>query len=629
MLDLFRKKSQSPFLQAIVIIIALVFVFLGVGSYQDGGRNEAALVNGDVITLDQFRSAYEREYENFKQQYGQDVPKQLIEDGSFKNRVLNKMVMRLLLMQGARDIGIIVTDAELQAKIQAMPFLRSDGIFDRSRYRNVLASMRKSPADFEASVRNDMLVDKAVARINAFSEVTTKEIQDRYLYASSEIKLEYVSFRANTYKEKVEVTDEALAAFFEERKEDYKTDRQVKARYLFFNFADLAKNVSLTDEDVLKNYEKNRAEYDIPEKRRARHILIKTDNVTPGQKAEKRKIIEDLLAKVKKGEDFAALAKEYSEDNSAKKGGDLGLFSRGRMVKPFEEAAFALEVGGVSDVVETSFGFHIIKVEEIQPAHLKELAEVRDDIEKGLKNKLGKSQAFTQANQAYKDIIAAGSIDQYAVKSGVEIAETDFFTKRDPAGSFQKRGKLLRALLGLKKGELSSIVEGGKEYAILFLVDEKKPAVPELAVVRERVEKDFISYSTRKKALEDSEEMLASLQAGGITMEAEAEKYSLKVDETEFYSRRDKWPAKYPKEFSTAAYSLTPANPYPGNVAKQFNVFYVYGLKEHKEPALSMLFEGKMQAVKESILPEKRQAVLDAWLNNLKAKAEITFSSNL
>lgn len=422
MLDLFRKKSQSPFIQAIVIAIALVFVFLGVGSYQKGDRNEAASVNGESITFEQFRNTYEREYENFRQQYGQDVPKQMIESGSFKNGVLEKMISQVLLMQGAHQMGIVVSDPEVQEKIQEMPFLKSAGIFDLDRYRNVLTSMRKSATDFEASVRNDLMMDKALARINGFPQVTEKEIQDRYSFASSEIKLEYVPFLINDYKEKVEVTDEALTAFFEERQEKYKTDRQVKVRYLFFNFTEIGKGINPTDEEILKNYDENPERYDVQEKRSARHILVKNaEDATLEVKAEKRKKAEDILARIKTGEDFATLAKELSEDTaSGKQGGDLGFFSRGRMVKSFDEAVFSLEPGAVSEVVETTFGFHIIKLEEVQPAHIIALDEVRDEIVAHLKYKGGKDLAFLQANQAYKDIIAAGSIEQYIEKSGVD-----------------------------------------------------------------------------------------------------------------------------------------------------------------------------------------------------------------
>ena len=626
MLDLLRRKAQSPYLQGTVIIIVLVFVFWGVGSYQGGGRNVVATVNGEPVSFADYKRAYDVSSDRFRQQFGQDVPESMLADGSFKNRVVDEMIQRILLMQGAREMGVVVTDVELQDKIQKMESFRNNGIFDLERYRQALSSSRLSTTDFEVSVRNDLLVAKVLERLDGFVDTTPRELEDRYHYQNDAIQLGYIMLAAKGYEGKVELADEALTRFYEERAENYKTDRQIKLKYLSFPLGDLAKDIALDDGVVEAYYQRNRAQYDIPARRRARHILIRSQDGA-GQNDAQRKQIEDILGRLRKGADFAALAKEFSEDGSAAGGGDLGFFSRGQMVKPFEEAVFALTPGEISEVVETRFGFHIIKLEEIQSAHLKGLEEVRPAIEEKLKREQGRNIAYKKASEAYEQIILAGSMAKYGEVTGSKVMETGFFSSPQPDESFVGKVRLLQVAFKLKKGELSSLIEGNQEYAVLFVADEKAPEVPDIALVRQRVEKDFLAQEATRLAEEDAAALLGALK-GGAAPEAEAAQRGAKVEQTDYLARQAPNAKGLPWEFMSQGFGLSMVNPYPENPVVQGNNFYVFWLQEQKAAETSSLAAAQT-GVQDEVLREKRQAILASWVDNLRQQATITVNQQM
>jgi peptidyl-prolyl cis-trans isomerase D len=628
MLDFFRKKAQSKFLQVIVIVIALVFVFWGVGSYQGGNKNVVATVNGADISIDQFKRAYEESFKRYREQTGSDVPGKLVQDGSFRNRVREELIQRLLMLQGAREMGIVVNDVEVQEKIQAMDAFQVDGVFNLERYQKQLTGSRMSSTDFESSMRTDLLTAKLMSQLAGFVEVMPSEIQDRYDYAFGKIKLQYLVLPAAAYQGKVKVTDEGLAAFFAAHQEEYKTEPLVKVRYLSFPFAQSDKGADLAAGAVESYYEANQSLYEVPEQRHVRHILIRADETaSPDVLAAKRKQAEDLLARIKNGEDFATLAKTYSEDSSASSGGDLGFFGRGQMVPQFEDAAFALLGGETSPVVRTSFGFHLIKLEEMRSAHVKGLDEVRGAIEATLLKNQARDLAYKAATEAYEQIIMAGSMEAYGQKSGVTLAETDFFSRKQPVAAFQGRDQLLGELFKLKKGELSSLMEGTQEFVILFVIDEQMPAVPELPAVRQRVEKDFVAEQASQLAQEDATALLAAGK-GGSSLAAEAEKRGLKLMETPFLSRVEQPPVGVPLAMAAKGFSLTPANPWPENILAQPNGFYVFALKE-KQAADAAQLAGSEADIRRSVEQEKRLQIMTAWLNNLRQKAKLTINQNI
>lgn len=626
MLDLMRRKAQSPYIQATIVIIILVFVFWGVGSNQGPGRNNAATVNGQAITYRDFQQAYERTTNRYRKQFGGSLPDALMNALNLRQQVINQLIERELLLQGAQQMGLRVSDEEIRKTVQTMgSFQDANGTFDVGRYKEILASSRMTPANFEASIRTDLLTDKVVNALGRFAQVMPEEVQNRFTFDYETTTLAYLAFTDKDFTARVKVTDEELAAFYDAQKDNYKTEPQKKLSYLFFSKKDGASQP--TDAEIKAYYEQNLDTYNIPEQRHARHILLRTaPEANDETKSSTRKQLEEILAKARSGADFAELAKKYSEDGSAANGGDLGFFGRGQMVPAFDQAVFALKEGALSDIVETQFGFHIIKVEKIKPARQRQLAEVKDAIVDKLATEQGGARAFKAAGDAYEKIILAGSLQKYAQENKITVHSTDFFTRSKAPKELADKPSLLTAAFSLNKGELSSLVEDHNGYSILYIEDGKIPEVPPLASVRDRVVKDFIAAEATKLAEKAAQDLLTTLQNGG-SFAAEANTLARTV-KTATYSRADRSKSALPPKALDKGLELSVNTPTAGKVIGDGSTFYVLQLQERKAPAAEQL-AGKETELRGKLLKENRIALLTAWIDTLKRKAEISINQQL
>ncbi len=627
MLDLLRKKAQSPLIQATILIIALVFIFWGVGGYRNT-KNSVAQVNDDVITYEAFQKTYERLSNQFRDQFGGNIPKGLLENLDLEGQAVEQLIQRSLLRQGAREMGIRVSDLEVRQAVEKMEAFRTNGAFNVAQYKNILSSSGMTPASFEDTMRTDLLAGKVIEYLSEFAKLTPLEINNQFNYDNEEIKIEYVSFSGSDFKKTVRPDEEQLQSYYEENKENYMTEPQVKLHFLVFPYTQEGNPIS--DEVLESYYQQNINRFTIPEQRSARHILIKTSaDDTEDILNEKRQRAAQILELARSGEDFAELAKQYSEGPTAPRGGDLGTFSRGQMVKPFEDAVFSLkEKGQISDIVETPYGFHIIKLEKIEPAHVKPFAEVKDQIKAGIQEQKSRELAFTAATQAYEDIIRAGSLDKFGQQSDIRIDETDFFSRKSPEKSGSKVPMLtdpdfLNAAFSLNKGELSSIVETPKGYAIIFAADRKDPEIAPYQKVADQVREDYIISKAEEMAQETAESMLSALKdEGGKNFSAVAEKFHKSPKSSSYITRSDSAGAKLPQEIVSQGLELSEKNPYPGEPVTADGMFYVFKVLE-KRPPSSEIFSRKESAFKTELLERKKAAILASWLANVREKATI------
>ena len=628
MLDLLRKRAQSPLIQGTILIIALVFIFWGVGGGYRGTINSVAQVNDEVIPYDEFQKAYERLANQYRDQFGGNLPKGLLENLDLEGQTLEQLIQRSLLRQGAREMGIMVSDLEIQQAIEQMEAFRSDGIFNVEQYKNILNSSGMTPTSFEDTMRTDLLAGKVIEHLSRFAKLTPLEISDQFNFDNKEIKIEYASFSGIDFKEQIETAEEELKLYYEENKENYLTEPQVKLHFLAFPYVP-EKKPEITDEELESFYRQNFNRYSIPEQRSARHILIKTsEDDTEDILSEKRVQAEQVLELARSGEDFAELAKQYSEGPTGSRGGDLGSFTRGRMVKPFEDSAFSLNEGEISDIVETQFGFHIIKLEKIEPAYTRTLEEVKGEIKTQLQAQKSRELAFTQATEAYENIILAGSMDKFSQSSGITIEQTDFFSRKSPKNSntnvkMANDPSFLNAAFSLNKGELSSLVETPLGYAIIFAADKKQPEIASYEDVGEQVREDYISSKSQVMAKETAEAMLSALkEEGSENFAAEAAKLDIASETTDYITRSATAGSTLPAQIVNMGFELSDENPYPEEAISVNDIYYVFRVMETRSPS-SELFSEKENEFNTGLLEGKKSAILASWLANVREKAKI------
>ena len=628
MLDLLRRKAQSPLIQGTILIIALVFIFWGVGGGYRGTRNSVAQVNDEVIPYEDFQKAYERLANQYRDQFGSSLPKGLLESLDLEGQALEQLIQRTLLRQGAREMGIMVSDLEVQQAIEKMEAFRSNGVFNVQQYKSIISGSGMTPTSFEDSMRTDLLAGKVIESLSRFAKLTPLETKDEFAFDNETIKIEYVSLSSSNFKDKVKTGEEQLIAYYEENKENYMTEPQVKLHFFTFPYT-TAEPPAMPDEDLETFYRQNFSRYSIPEQRRARHILIKTSEEDSADVlSEKRNRAEQVLELARSGEDFAELAKQYSEGPSAPRGGDLGAFTRGRMVKPFDEAVFSLNEGEISDIVQTQFGFHIIKLEKIEPAYTRTFDEVRDEIAAQLQVQNQRQLAFTRATETYENIILAGSLDKFSQNSDVTVAQTDFFSRKSPAKSGIKDvmaadPAFLDAAFSLNKGELSSLVETPQGYAIIFAADKKEPEIASYDEVKEQVREDYIRATSELMAEEAAETLLAALKEKGIaSFAAETAKLGVTTETSDYITRSAAQSSTLPAQIVSMGFELSEETPYPEEAVAANGLFYVFRVMDKKPPAPD-LFSSKEDEFRTGLLERKKAAILASWLTNMRDKAEI------
>jgi peptidyl-prolyl cis-trans isomerase D len=503
MLQILRKKAQSPLIQVIVVVIALVFIFWGVGTNVGDSKQSAIVINGEEITFQQFQQAYDRAYQQLGNQFGGNVPKGFAETVGLKQQVINQITQTALLRQGAAAMGIEVSIDEIRETIQTMPQFQDQSGFSIERYKSILAANKMAPTKFEQSMRFDQLSEVAIREIGRFATVTTDfEIEDIYSQINEKVAVKYVRLAPTEFLDKVVVDEAGLAAWFETVKDKYKTEPQLKLKYLTFTFAEVGSKVTIDSPKIEDYYKSNLKAFTSPEQRHARHILLQAGPQDSEEMHTEKAAKAALVLKLAKdGGDFASLARQYSDDPAKSNGGDLGFFSAGQMVPEFEDAVFSMQPGGISEVIKTSFGYHIIRLEEIKAASTQTLAEASEKITAILQRKEAESLAFQVANDAYEGIIGAGSLGKYSESHPEIVAQqTDFFSKSNSPASLKNDKQFLEKIFELNKGELSSLIKGQSGYLVAFVDDKKEPEIPEFGAVKATLEKDYRKIKSQELA---------------------------------------------------------------------------------------------------------------------------------
>lgn len=624
MLQLLRNKAQSIFIQVIVVVIALVFIFWGVGTDMMNNSEAALVVNGEEVSFQQYQQAYDQAFQNLGKQFGGTVPKGMAEALGLKEQVITQLVQATLLRQGGAEMGVRLSSIEIQHTIQAMSQFEKTGVFDIETYNSVLQANQLSPTKFESNMRYDMIAEKTARAIGDFSNVATEfEVQDLYKQINDSVSVNYVALSPANYVDAVQIEEDKLAQWFTTVKENYKTPPQLKLDYLAYNYDTVGNKIEIDDATIAQYYNNNTTNFQSAEQRHARHILFKASpEDTAEMHKQKRAQAEDILKRAQAGEDFATLAETFSEGPSKTNGGDLGFFTEGRMVPTFDQAVFELAPNSISEIVKTDFGYHIIKVEEIKPATTRSLDQSRDEIITLLQKEQAQALAFQLANNAYEGIISAGSLSAYLEASpDAPFTTTDFFSKDDAPDSIKNDIPFLDAAFALNKGELSSLVKTTYGFAILFANDIKKPETPALTDVKAQVTVDYKKHLTAEMAHAKADAFLKSLKEDGSDFNTLATAQGL-VAKTSGYITRQDTETSFPSALIEQIFQLSPERPLSNEIASSGDDLYVYSYIGRKAPTAALSAEDKDRYLS-GILTNKRQMVLSAWLAHQQDSVEI------
>ncbi len=630
MLNIMRKQAQSFFIQALVLVIAVVFIFWGVGGSGNNNRTAVATVNKVEIPDQNFRQAYEQAMDNVRQQFGGQIPPALLEQLGIKQQVLSRLIQAELFRQGGEDMGIHVSDLAAQREIEKMEVFQKDGRFDMQRYKDILNQNKMTPSGFEGGIKSDLQAALVTDELGSFAVVPDSAVDHWLAYSEEAIKLAYVAFDAPSFETEVQVEESDLEAWFNKKKENYLSDPKVRLKYLFFDVDKDLQKVKLSEEELNALYESQKESYQQPEQRHARHILLKVaEGDSEALRAEKKKKAEEVLELARQeGSDFAALAEQHSEGPTKDRGGDLGFFPVGRMVPAFDKVIFSMQPGELSDVVETQFGYHIIKLEEVRPAFVRSFEQVKDNLAVTLKRRKAKSLTFNRAQTAYEAVMRAGSLDKYSQQGKEEkVLTSDYFARNTLPEGMIADPKFLEIAFTLKKGELSSIVEINKGYAVIFVDDVQEPDLPELAEVREQVLTDYKKEKAVELASKAADALLAAGQEKGGLQQADSGERKIIV--TDFLKRSapagDNVP---PSQILQDGFRL----PWKKSLAEKpvqiGTTYYLYEVMERRAGTENADAD-KREKAENRLLVSTRNELITSWLSGMEKQATITTNASL
>lgn len=502
----FKKFVLGGLLLVICAAMVIAFVPGGIGSEITGtpGKGVIAKVAGTDITVDEVRQTARQMAQQQAARYGEMAGKLmplLIQQATIA--AVQQLIDRQVLLSEANRVGLRVSQDEIKDELQhgryAATLFPGGNFIGQAEYEDMLQRYDLTPAKFEESVGNDILLTKLQALVSGSAGIGDAEIHDEFVKQNTKVKFTYAVLKQDDIKKGLHPTDAELKAFYESHKASYANSipEKRKVKYAVVDTAKAEAGVQITQDDLRSYYDQHRDEYRIPDQVKVSHILIKTPLPGPDGKvdekgvAEAQQRAENLLKQLKGGANFEDLARKYSEDSgSAKQGGSLGWIGRGQTVPEFEKVAYSLPKGQMSGVVKSSYGFHIIRVDDKQEAHMKSLDEVKDTIEPILKHQKGQQIAQKKAEDLLKQARTQG-LDAAAATQGVPVITSDFFARKDMLPGLGPAPQFMDAVFAAEEKSPPDIAPASQGIAVFQLLGIRPASTPTFEEIRSRVEEEF------------------------------------------------------------------------------------------------------------------------------------------
>jgi peptidyl-prolyl cis-trans isomerase D len=621
-LKFIRRNASALWVKIMFGAIAVVFMFWGVGAVVSSGGEAVAIVNGENIDPAQYKRAYagmRRFYQNI---YKDGFTPQIEKAMNLPARTVDQLISSSLLRQEADRLGFTATDVEVLDSIAGNTAFHLDGRFNRDVYIDVLRANGMRPSEYEEAQREEILVSKLRDLIIAGVVISAADVRARYDYDNEKVNLSFVKVDPEQYLAGLELNEEQIKQYYDSHQDEFRQPDRVELAYVVFPNAHYEASIDIPEAEVKEYYDGHQQEFHQEEQVRARHILIRVDEgADEPTKTAARQRAEDILAKAKAGEDFAKLATEHSEDSSSSRGGDLGFFRRGLMVPPFEEAAFAMKPSEISGVVETQFGYHIIRIEERTEEGTRPLAEVAGEITAKLKQQRAQDTVSENTTAAHVELTSGKSLEEIAAANGLEVKTTGPLAQKDRVAGVNGTG-LLNAAFALDQPGIGPVVTTA-DGQIVFRVTNKIPSsVPELASIRDQVEKTARAKLAADKAKETAEKILAAAKEKGL--EAAAQEHGLAVEESGSVGRADIKVGSIgtSPELAKQVFDLTTDSPVAPSVYDIDGDSIVVALRQ-RIPADAAAFDSQKEQLIEQAEAQLRNVVLNDFVTELRNRADV------
>lgn len=539
MLENIRESSQGLTAKIILGLIILTFAVAGLGSYTNSADTSVATVNGEKISQQDFNKAYQAQRNRMAQQFG-DMFDTLSNDSNymanFRQGVLDNLINERLIDQSAESLAIRVSDERIKTTIREMPEFQVDGVFDNNRYLAII----NQAGFFQSSNFRDYLRVEMTRRQLSQALVATEfnlpyqeKLQSTLQNQTRDIR--FATLSAKQFEAGIEISEEEIKSYYQANQVRFENKEQVKVNYIRLSVADIAKDINVSDEEVISYYQDNIASFTQAEQRRVSHILIEFTEGDSDSEVTAKTQADSVLARIAQGEDFATLAKELSSDTfSGENGGDLDFLEAGVMEPSFDDAAFALTtVGDITELVKTSFGYHVIKLTELKAQVIQNLADVKAELQAKVSSEKAQDKFYTQIQEMARiSFEFPDSLEDAASEVNTTVEMSSWLTKSGLNANNKAPfddPKVLEAAfsdLVLQDNMNSDIIElNDSEALVLRLNTYQEANVKPLAEVQAQIKTMLVAQKATEKAQSTIKELLVQFKAGNDITEQLTKNY--------------------------------------------------------------------------------------------------------
>ena len=631
MLLAIRERIMGVVGWVILGFLVVAFAFFGLNSYlQTDVVNYAAVVNGEELSSGQHQRTYDLLRRRMEEQLGPAFDPGLLNDDMLKATALQQLINQTLTLQAADSAGFAASNEQVAARISAIEAFREGGVFSKEKYERVLGYQGIRPAEFEHNLKQDIINSQFTSGISATAAAPKQSLSQAFVLEGQQRRFQYLLLPLSTFSSSVVVSNEQIATYYDAHADAFMTPERVRAQYLELDVATLDPGIEVDEQALQALYDEQASNYVTPEERHARHILIRlaadADDAATTAALEKA---DSVVSRLDAGEEFAALAKELSDDpGSAANGGDLGFFGRDIMAPEFENAVYELQPGELSKPVKSPFGFHVIELVEIKPEEATPLAEVRDELTDQLlsaeRGDLFYEKSETLSNIAFEQ---PDTLQGAADELELEIKDTGWVSSNDGTG-IAAHDSVREALFSedvLDNGNNSAAIEIGPDHIVVLRILERQEAARQpLDTVREQISQLLMNEEARALAMAKGKQLIADLQAGATTLASIAATESLEVQTTALITRNVSEPAAAVVAVAFTVRAPVTDQPVHEGMMSASGDYIIVALEEVRAGDFSSLPAIAQEQLWSNLNKVHGAAEMAAVLSNLKAQATIS-----
>ncbi len=643
MLQIFRRHSYSWGTRVLLLLLGGVFALFfgswGAASYFTRVRPAAqvgcytylhlfTMPGCQTITPGQIDSAtvdLRREIQNV---YG-DRSQQMLQAANLRQMALEQLIDQTLINREAARLGLHISDDELVRVIASQTAFQVDGRFNVQKYDEVLRTNDLEPSVFESKTRERILSDTVRQMVTQAVQVSQDEARAEFNRFGEKLSLAYLEFPYSQFAARVNPTEKQIVKYYDDNREQFREPERIRLELIRYDPDVLGANQTPSPEDLQANYERNlNTQFTHPEQVRARHILVAVSpDASAAERASAKAKAEELLQKVKSGADFAKLAQQFSDDPGTKdRGGELGYFARGEMVKPFEDAAFKLTPGQVT-LVQSQYGYHIVQLEEIKSASQDTFEQAKPKIVAALKQKMGSDLARQDVEQDLAAALEGRDFKQLARKRSLVAVETAYVSEQDSIKGAESEPKLLAEAFKFGKGDIRAITDTSVPF-LVKLVDRQPAQLPAFSKIEEKVRTAYVRQRAASLATDAAEAVLKQIK-GPADFDSAATMNHLQIHTTGDFARAERQvPGIGPFAEATEAAAMVPKIPATlDRVLENEGNSYIFKVVERKLPS-DQEWKAAGPTFTQQFLEQRRASAWVNFVNNLKRATPIAVNSD-